>query len=247
MGALLRAEALKARTGKAWWILLAIAIPWSLIVCLGESITGVDDIEKGATTQADLTAEIARQWFQMLLFTALFGSVLVGREFSGKSITRSALLTSSRTELIKAKVIVSIGAGAVYGLIAAALAVGSAWFFLVTNDLDPQWTSDLWTTVLGVFAVSVLAAPWGVLLGWIGREQIVAVGAVLGLTLLVEPGLQALSPDVFNFPFSIALSAIYQDTKEGLLSVPVAAVVSLAWLAAAGVAAVALTRRRDIA
>lgn len=246
MSALLRTEALKARTGKAWWMLLVIFMPLTLMTCLGESIEGVDELKDGKMTEAALTAEIARQWFQMLLVTALFGAILVGREFSTRSIARSVLLSDSRNDLIRAKLIVGTAAGALYGLLAAAMAVASAWFFLVTNDLEPRWTTDVWTTVLGVLAVSVLAAPWGVLIGWICREQLVAVGAVIVLTLLVEPGLQALAPEVFNFPFTIALSSIYQDTKDGLLGVPIAVAISLAWLAAAGALAVVLTRRRDV-
>lgn len=246
MRALVRAEALKARTGKAWWVLLLIAIPWTLTVCLGESITGVDELKKGATTEAALTAEIARQWFGMLLFTALFGALLVGREFGTRSIARSTLLSKSREDLIRAKLAVGIAAGVLAGLLAVVLAVVSAWFFLVTNDLEPRWTGEVVTTLLGVFAVSVLAAAWGVLIGWICREQLVAVVAVLVLTLLVEPGLQAIAPHVFNFQFTIALSSIYQDTKEGLLSAEVAVVVCLAWLAGAGALAATLTRRRDV-
>lgn len=246
MSALVRVELLKARTGKAWWVLLVVAIPWTLTVCLGESITGVDELKKGATTEAVLMAEIARQWFQMLLFTALFGALLVGREFSTRSIARSVLLSPSRDDLVRAKLLVGIIGGVLYGLLATALAVASAWFFLLTNDLEPRWTSEVFTTLLGVFAVSVLAAAWGVLIGWICREQLIAVVTVLVLTLLVEPGLQAIAPDVFNFQFTIALSSIYQDTKEGLLAVPVAVAACFAWLAAAGAVALTLTRRRGV-
>ncbi len=227
-------------------MLLAVALPWTLTVCLGVSITGVDDLKKGATTEAALTAEIARQWFQMLLFSGLFGALLVGREFSTRSIARSTLLSRSRADLVGAKLLVGVAAGALYGLLAVVLAVASAWFFLATNDLEPQWTTDVVTTLLGVFAVSVLGAAWGVLIGWICREQLIAVVTLLVLTLLVEPGLQAIAPGVFNFQFSIALSSIYQDTKEGLLAVPVAVAVCLAWLAAAGTLALSLTRHRDV-
>lgn len=246
MRRLVHAEALKARTGKAWWLMLVIGIPWTLVVCLGVSVAGMEYIEKGATTEPALQAEIARQWFAMLLFTALFGTLLVGREFSTRSIARSTLLSESRNDLIRAKLVVGVASGAAYGLLAVALAFASMWFFFVTNDLELQWTTEVLTTLLGVFAVSVLAAAWGVLIGWICREQIVGVVAVLGLTLLVEPGLQAIAPDIFNFPFTIALSSIYQDTKDGLLAVPAAVAICFAWLAGAGALAVTLTRRMDV-
>jgi len=246
MKRLVRAEALKARTGKAWWVMLVIAIPLALVTCLGVSIQGVDDLEKRATTEAELTAELALQWFQMLLFTSLFGALLVSREFGNRSIARSVLLSESRDRLLGAKLIVGVAAGALYGAVAVALAIASVWFFMVTNDVRPQWTSDVVATLAGIFAVCVLAAAWGVLLGWILREPLLAVAVVLILTLLLEPGLQEIAPDIFNWPFSIALSSIYQDSKEGLLAVPVAVAVSFAWLSAAATLAVTLTRRRDV-
>lgn len=242
----LRAEWQKAWTGKAWWVLLAIAVPWTLLVCFGTATEYEDALAAGLTDPAAMTADQVKQWFQMLLFTALLGAVLVSREYQTRTISRSVLLSGGRGRLFRAKLIVGTAIGAGYGALAAALSVVSARYFLATVGVELTWTREATLTLLGVFAVSVLAAPWGVLIGWIVRSQVGAVALVLGLTLLVEPGLQRIAPELSAGTFSIALSAIYRDGKPELLAVPWAFVAVGAWLLAVGVLARYLLARRDI-
>jgi hypothetical protein len=100
-------------------------------------------------------------------------------------------------------------------------------------------------TLLGVFLVSALGAPWGVLLGWIIRSQVAAVATLLGLTLIVDEALLRVLPAVGKFTMTIAMSSVYRDGKPELLSIPVALAVITGWLAVAGFAARKLFLTRD--
>lgn len=242
----LRAEWMKAWTGKAWWVLPAIAVPWILLVCFGTTTEAEEAIAAGLVDPAAFTTELVKQWFQMLLFTALLGAVLVSREFHTRTIGRSVLLSGGRGRLFAAKLVVGTLVGAGYAALATGLAAPTAWFFLTTSGLPLTWTRETTLTLAGVFAVGVLGAPWGVLLGWIVRSQVGAVSLVLGLTLLVEPGLQRIFPELSSATFSIALSAIYRDGKPELLPVPWAFVAVAAWLLIAGLLGRHLLVTRDI-
>ncbi|BFO21399.1 hypothetical protein SHKM778_77870 [Streptomyces sp. KM77-8] len=99
---------------------------------------------------------------------------------------------------------------------------------------------------MGVFTVTLLAAPWGVLLGWIIRHQVVLVAVLLGQALLIDESLLRLVPSVGRFMLTIAMSSVYRDGKPELLSVPVALLVIAVWLAVAGVVARRVVLRRDV-
>lgn len=242
----IRAEWWKAWTGKAWWVLPAIAVPWILMVVFGTLSDVEEAANQGLVDSGALTTDLVKQWFQMLLFNALLGAVLVSREFGTRTISRSALLSGRRSHLFWAKLVVATAVAVGYSAVATALAPVSAWLFMGTVEAPFTWTDETTWTLLGVFAVGVLGAPWGVLIAWIVRSQVAAVSTVLGLMLLVEPGLQRIAPDVSAFTYSIALSAIYRDGKPELLSVPWAFVVVACWLVAAGVIAHYVLARQDI-
>lgn len=97
-----------------------------------------------------------------------------------------------------------------------------------------------------MFACNVLAAPWGVFIGWIVRHQIGAVGALMALTLLLDPALQRLVPDVAKYLLTIAMSSVYRDVHTDLFSPGTALLVIAGWLGVAGLAAHRLFRSRDI-
>ncbi len=243
---LLAAEWAKIWSGRAAWSMALIGLVLCVLAGSGYVAVADADIAKGTTTIQDVTGQLVRSWFMMLLISALLGAVYVSREYQAGTIGRSVLLSGSRARLFGAKLVVGTAMGAVFGLLAAVCAAVSPWIFLRGTEHDPAWTRETTLTLVGVFTVTVLGAPWGVLLGWILRNQAAAVAVVLGLTLFVDEALLRLAPVVGKFTMTIAMSSVYRDGKPELLSEPWAFVVIAGWLAAAGYAAHRFLHRRDV-
>ncbi|MFI2032950.1 ABC transporter permease [Streptomyces buecherae] len=235
----------KAWTGRAWAVLTSIAVFMSLLTSFGYAAEGDKSIGAGQTDIAAVTDDVVRSWMTTFLFASLFGALLVTREYSSGSISRAVLLTG-RGRLFTAKLVIGAAVGVLSGLLAVVLAAVSSWVTLAGYGRSPEWTSETWLVALGVFACNVLAAPWGVFIGWIVRHQIRAVGALMALTLLLDPSLQRLVPDVAKYLLTIAMSSVYRDVHTDLLSPGTALLVIAGWLGVAGLAAHRLFRSRDI-
>lgn len=244
---LVAAEWSKAFTGRAWWSMALIGVFLGFLASTGFVAGAEEDVAKGGTTIEAVTDQVVRSWFMLLLFSALYGAVFVTKEYNSGAIGRSVLLSGGRGRLLGAKLLVGTGVGVLFAVLATGLAAASPAVFLSSStDLEPAWTGETTLTLVGVFVVTVLGAPWGVLLGWIIRNQTAAVATLLGLTLLVDESLLRLLPSVGRFTMTIAMSSVYRDGKPELLSVPVALIVIGAWLAVAGYVARRLFLSRDV-
>ncbi len=243
---LVAGEARKALTGRIWWY-LPLAGAWlCLITTFGYVSKGEKAIASGATALA-VGQDVARAWMMMFLLAAVFGAVAVTRDYGSGTMVRSVLLAGSRTRLFGAKLIVATVAGALFGLFAAALGTASVYLAPTPFGFDAAANGETALILFGVFACCTLAGPWGALVGWIVRNQTAAVVTLLGLTLLVDPGLQRIVPDAAKYLLTIAMSSVYRDVKPDLLSLPMAYAVITAWLAVAFVVGRRLVRTRDIA
>lgn len=248
-GAVLRAEWRKLWSGRAWWVFAVAAIVWCGYIAYSFGALEVNPPEGVPASDPDpaaLTALVARQWFQMHLVTSLLAAMAVTREYSASTITRSVLLAGTRERLFAAKLVAALGMGVLYGLLAAVGGLASAWVVLGVLDVPPTASRELVTTLIGLLVISALAALWGSLLGWLFRHPVVTIVVLLITTLMIDPLLQTISAEAFSWTFSIVLSAIYLDGKDGLLSLPVAYLTAGAWLLAAGAGAAVLLRRRDV-
>ncbi|MEU6481280.1 ABC transporter permease [Streptomyces sp. NPDC047017] len=243
---LLAAEWAKTWTGRAWWSLALIGVALGVLASSGFAATADEDIAKGTTDASAVTDQLVRSWFMLLLFSALLGAVCVTREYQSGAIGRSVLLGGGRSRLLTAKLAAGTAAGVLFGLLAVACAAVSPWVFLAGTEHHPVWTRETTLTLAGVFVVTVLGAPWGVLLGWAIRNQAAAVSTLLGLTLFVDEALLRVLPAVGRFTLTIAMSSVYRDGKPELLSEPWAFVVIAAWLAAAYAVARKVFLSRDV-
>ncbi|GHC51257.1 ABC transporter permease [Streptomyces cinnamoneus] len=243
---LLPAEWMKAWAGRTWLICAASGSFMSLLASLGYA----SDTDKKITEQhmdlATITNDSVRAWMMTFLFASLFGAIFVVREYTAGTIGRSVLLSGTRTRLFAAKALVGTAMGALSGLLAVALAFAATYGALASNGHNPEITRETWLIAAGIFVCNVLAGPWGVLFGWIIRHQVGAVTTLLALTLIVDPALQRLVPDVGKFLMTIAMSSVYRDGKPELLSEPIAFLVIAGWLAAAWFGARKLFLTRDI-
>ncbi|MFB7741219.1 ABC transporter permease [Streptomyces sp. NPDC056132] len=237
----------KAWSGKAWWLPAAFGILMSFMASLGYATQGRESIAQSRTDAGAVTADVVQAWMMMLLFASLYGAVSVAREYATGTIARSVLLSGSRTRLFSAKLIVTTAMGALYGVLAVGLAVASGWGLMAAGaGHRPVWTRETWLILLGVFVCTTLSAPWGLFIGWIVRNQMAAVGTLMGFTLLLDPGLQALFPQGAKYLMTIAMSSVYRDGKPELLSEPLALLVIAGWLAAAAFLARKLLTSRDV-
>lgn len=243
---LISAELLKVRTGRTWWYLAAAGVAMCLLTSYGYAVDGRDQLAQGGITTGEITANIARSWMMMFLFAGILGALSVVREYGGRTITRTALLAGSRSRVFAAKTTAGAAIGLAFGALAAVGAVLSPLAIMSTLGLTASWSTATTWVVVGVVACNVLAALWGGFLGWIIRNPIGAVATVVCLTLLVDPGLQRLVPEVAKFLFTIALSSLYGDEKPVLLGVWAAAACALVWLGVAGFSASRLFAARDI-
>ncbi|MTE21829.1 ABC transporter permease [Streptomyces sp. TRM43335] len=243
---LLGAEWLKAWSGRTWWIMAAVAVFMGLLGSSGATATADHQLAEGMTDNAAATAEVIRSWFSVLLASLLFGGVFVSREYGTGAVNRSVLLSGGRTRLLLAKTIVGTAMGVLFALLAVLLAPLSLWAFFGMFGLEAEWTREATLTLVGVFAVIVLAAPWGVLLGWVIRHQAATVATLLVVTLFVDETLFALLPEVGRFTMQISMGSVYRDGKEEALSIPWALLVITGWLALAGYAARRRLVTRDV-
>ncbi|MBW1596576.1 ABC transporter permease [Streptomyces sp. JJ38] len=244
---LLKAEWLKAWSGRTWWIMAVVALFMGLLGSSGAAAVGDQQLDEGVTDAAAVTAEMVRAWFSALLGSLLFGAVFVSREYGSGAVNRSALLCGGRTRLFTAKAAVGTAMGALFALVAAALAPASAYAFAGLFGFDVVWSGEASRTLLGVATVVVLAAPWGVMLGWLIRNQAATVAIALVLTLFVDETLFLLLPEVGRFTMQVAMGSVYLDGKEDALPVPFALAVIGGWLALAGFLARRRLVSRDIA
>lgn len=242
---LIRAEALKAISGRTWLFVGAVGVLLGFMTTAGYTTTIEQEIAAGMEPAA-ATAALVRFWFGMMLASMLFGAIFVTREYGDGAIARSVLVSGGRGKLFGAKVAVATGVGVIFGLLAAVLAVGSTWLFLPLAGQQLVWSTEASLTLLGVFAVVVLAAPWGVMFGWLIRNQVITVVTLLLLTLLVDEALLRLVPAVGRFTMQIAMGAVYRDAKPEMLSPAMALLVMVGWIAVVGFFAQRRLRRADV-
>jgi ABC-2 type transport system permease protein len=145
------------------------------------------------------------------------------------------------------KAVASLVGGAAFGIAGAASAYGASAVVLRFHGEHLVFDGESLLIVLGVFAVCALAAPWGMLIGWIVRSQTGALGGIMAYTLIAESAIIALSPSVGRFLPGGAESSIFRDFASGeTLGWPWGFVLFTGWIALAAVAATLISRRRDL-
>lgn len=240
----LRCELRKLSTGKA---LIAVVLTGLFLT----SVTAYGYMSEGLALEpvappAQITQDVVRSWFIMLLFSALVGALCITREYSAAILPRSVLLAGGRLRLFQHKLAATAVVGLGLALSTMALAAVSALVCAAGGGYDLAWTAETTKILLGVGFCVLSSAFWGLGLGLLLRNQTATILVVLVLTLVLEPAVQRLVPTVSRFLFTISLSSIYRDQKPDLLPVGWAVVVSLVWVAAAALLGLRSIRSQDI-
>ena len=125
---------------------------------------------------------------------------------------------------------------------------------LTARELPLPGTAELAEHIARSALIAGLLGAFGVAIGALVRNQVVAIVSLLLLALVIEPAVLALAPEVGRFgpigALTTALSGIpAQDAGLGdvdLLAPGVALLAMLAWIGSAFAAGAALLHRRDV-
>jgi ABC-2 type transport system permease protein len=246
MRALLQAELINLRTTRTFVALAGTAVGISLLITvLVASIT--EPTEEDVLTDV-FTSDVSG------LFILILAVIGITGEWRHRTITSSILAAPARVQFLAAKTIAFAVAGLVLSVLIS-IAVGIAGFAILTaRDLPTPELGELVEQFARNAGIAALGGAFGVGIGALVRNQVVAIVGVLVMGFAVEPLLVALVPEVGRFgPFGALPTAAQgldpEDVGMADVDLPaagVAVLLLLAWIAAAFAAGAALLRRRDL-
>jgi ABC-2 type transport system permease protein len=244
MSPLLRAELLKLRTTRTFVTLVAVTVLLSLVV------VGLTTILGHHFAKADVRETFTFDFSS--LFILLLGVTGMAGEWRHRTITSSVLAAPDRVRLLAAKLISYAVAGAVLSLIVTIALMALGTVILSARGQTTLGATDLADILWRNLISAALLGAFGVCIGGIVRNQIVAIVGLLVLAFALEPALLSLVPKVGRFgpivgaPSGISGIAPNGGDKGDLLSPAVAVLVMLAWVGAGFGVTAALLRRRDL-
>lgn len=243
----LRSEILKQRSTRTDLGLLLAMFALVLFVVL---LHGVGLPGKSIAARSD-QVKLVFGWAELLgsLFASLVGVLSITAEYRYGTIRPTLLHTPERHRVVAAKVLASMLVGALFGLLAATVAVGAGTTALAVRGVELRvHVGDLAWLLGGGAAAAALWAAIGVGVGALVRNQVAAVAGVCAWLLFVETVLLGdidIVGEIGRFtPGALGRAATGQEP----LLAPALAVLLLTIYAAAATAAGSLaTTRRDIA
>jgi ABC-2 type transport system permease protein len=242
MKPLLRAELLKLRTTRTFVTLVSVTLVLSLVV-----------VGLTAILADDFTEESVRELFTFdfsSLFILLLGVTGMAGEWRHRTITSSVLAAPDRIRLLVAKLIAYALAGAVLSLIVTVALMALGTLILSMRDVVTLGLSDLLDVLWRNLLVAALLGAFGVCVGGIVRNQIVAIVGLLIFAFALEPALLNLALEVGKFgPTTGAPSGIIgvNPVDEGELLKPgIALLVMLGWVGLGFGITAWMLKRRDL-
>ena len=244
MSTLLRAELLKLRTTRTFVALVAATMVLSLLV-----------VGLSAILEDDFTEQQVRELFTADfsgLFILVLGVIGMAGEWRHRTITSSILAAPARVRLLAAKLLAYAAAGLVLSLVVTVTLMALGTLILSVRDQPTISLSDMADVLWRNLVVAALLAAFGVCIGGLLRNQIVAIVGLLIFAFVLEPTLIALVPEVGQFgPTSGAPNGViginpFDDGDGATLSTGIALLVMIGWVGLGFAATAALLRRRDL-
>lgn len=239
---LLRAELLKLRTTRTFVALTGSALALSLLVAVLTT-----------TLSSELSEQDVRELFAgdfTGLFILLLGVMGMAGEWRHKTITSTVLAAPVRARLVAAKVLSYAVAGAVVSLIVTVAIMAAGLLILAGRGEPTLGLGDLADVLWRNLTVAALLGGFGVCIGALVRNQVVAIVGLLIFSFALEPTILALEPDVGRFGPTIGAPNGIQELGSfdggDLLAPGIALLVMTGWVALGSVAATAVMRRRDL-
>ena len=198
----------------------------------------------------------------LLFVPALVGTIAITSEYRHRTIGTTFLAVPRRGQVLGAKLVAFTLLGLAYGVVSsvvsgAALFAGAA----VRGVTVPVSVGDVVLPLLQLALAAAVYTVLGVGIGALARNQLVAVGIVLGyfyfleFVLMMLPGVSSLYPfmpggataSLTSFSFLTDTLAEQTSLSPAPLVSPLAgAVILLAYAGVAGLLAVVVTLRRDL-
>jgi hypothetical protein len=183
------------------------------------------------------------------LFAALLGALSITSEFRTGTIRPTLLSRPRRAVVVSAKVVCSLAAGAVAGVLAAATAAGVGAVGLTARGLSVAVSAgDVGQLAVGGLVAGALWAGIGLGVGTIIRAQVPTVVGLFVWLLFVENLLAGDLPTAHKYvPGSLAQSLAGSTRDAVLTSAPLAAALLIAYAALAAILGATALARRDVA
>jgi hypothetical protein len=239
MTALIRGEIIKAATTRTILAYAAMAVVLAVAQVLVTILAASSDL----TAPADKKAAIAG----LPLLLLLLGIVGAAGEYRHRTVAPAVLVTGRDGGVM---LLARAGAYAVTGVAVAALAtvitLAVGLPLLAGESGTSLGAGDVALVAGGSLLAAALSASFGVALGALVRNQVVAVTGTLVVIFVVLPLVQALSATVLDLtPFGAAQGVA--GATLATLSWGEAGLVLVGWTLVALIAAIVVERRRDIA
>jgi hypothetical protein len=243
---LLASELLKIKTAPR--TLFGLLLAELVIVAIGTASTIDSALNSGAppgfeapplrNLERDLIGVVSSS----LLFALILGVLVITWEYRHGTITQTFLLTPIRDRVVGAKVIVA-------GLVGAALVVPALVLMLVIAEI---WVSDRIhfggdeLELIGrVFLAAAIVAVLGLEIGASTARQLGAILVAFAWTAFAEPALSIWHSIRLYLPIH-AIDGVLGSSGEESVSFGRGLATAAVYVAALGMLAVVLTRRRDI-
>ena len=184
-----------------------------------------------------------------ILFAALLGALSITSEFRTGTIRPTLLVTPRRAQVIAAKTLCVLLAGAVTGVLAAGTAAGAGSIGLAIRGVTVQLTAgDVTRLLVGAGAAGALWAAIGLGVGAVIRAQVPTIVGLFAWVLFIENVLGGDFPSAHRFVPGALAQALGGQVRDGILtSAALAAVLLAGYAAVAAITGMSAMLRRDVA
>ena len=247
MTALVRAELLKVRTTRGWWVYLGV-----IVLLVGIAVAGDTGSNPDARGELDFQVGLVESAGFGAVLAIILGITIVTTEFRHGTVTPTFLAEPGRERVLASKTLAGSLVALLFGLLALLVvaAVALPWLS-ITGDEIHLLDGEVGTRAAQTLLSMVLWGLMGVAIGSVVHSQVAALVGTLvwifiGETLLWGLfGLIDLDGAAAYLPFR-AFDGADGTGGEDILSYWPALAVSLGWIALIGAAGLWRTRRRDI-
>lgn len=216
MTRLIRVELLKLRTSRLTYALLATAAALTALFAVIEAAragsgNGIGPLSTASGLNAVITAGV---W--ALVLATVMGVTVSSGEFRHSTATLTYLATPHRGRVLTAKAIAGASAGAVFGLVGYAIALGVGLIFATARG-NPVAIGDatLARYAIGHIVGTALLAAIGVGVGSLVRSQLAGVISVFAWTIVIESLLGGLFTSIRPYLPYTAASTLSGSTLGG--------------------------------
>jgi ABC-2 type transport system permease protein len=200
------AEVQRIRTTPVVWLLVTGAL----------ALVGVS-IASGITTAVNANTPLGSEDGRYLvfasaqagwIFTLVLGILGVAGEYRHRTASATFLIEPRRWRVFAAKVMAHWFVGLLFGLLCGAVAVAIARIWAAASGMGLPLDIEAWRILGGALVTVVLYGLLGVGVGALLRSQMAALATVLGWSLVVEPLLASLWPELGKYFPNGAASAL---------------------------------------